>query len=306
MRQISAGHYHACGLAEDGRATCWGAGLSNAPSGQFIAIDSGTDQTCGLRDNGSAVCWGPIAGYWGDSEYSKGVLTEISAGSYVCGLRDDQAIYCFPQHFGPSVPPEIEKFLNVETAGYHVCGLKENGSLVCWGWSHYEYDGPALDDRHFIDFTLGAFQAQAIVCGLLKTRHAICWHNADGGEDYSPVTFLPEDQQYSAISASDEHVCAILLDQSLICAPGAPFDPSPAPAEGQFMDVSVGDGFACALNLDGSPVCWGNPGYGRTSPPGGERFKSISSGRTHACGLREDGTVACWGWNDLGQTKPPE
>ena len=306
LRQISTGLYHACGLAEDGRATCWGAELFKAPSGRFTAIDSGNVQTCGLRDNGSTVCWGPITGYWESREYNRGVLTEISAGAYVCGLREDQAIYCFPQPEGPSVPAEIEKFLKVKTAGDHICGLREKGGLVCWDSSYDEYDHPALDERHFVDFTLGAIQAQAIVCGLLKTRHAICWHKGDGGEDYSPATILPEDQQYSAISASDEHVCAILLDKSLICAPGMPFHPSPAPEEGQYMDVSVGNDFACALNLDGSPVCWGNPGYGRTSPPKGERFTSISSGRTHACGLRQDGTVACWGWNDFGQTKPPE
>ena len=58
---ISAGHYHTCGLREDGAAVCWGSdssGKSSPPDGRFIAISAGSSHSCGVREDGKAVCWG--------------------------------------------------------------------------------------------------------------------------------------------------------------------------------------------------------------------------------------------------------
>jgi alpha-tubulin suppressor-like RCC1 family protein len=75
---ISTGDDFACGLRNDGTASCWGrntfgqlgngevinrptpaavsvAGVSGA---KWIVISAGSTHTCGLRDNGSAWCWG--------------------------------------------------------------------------------------------------------------------------------------------------------------------------------------------------------------------------------------------------------
>ena len=59
---ISSGHYHTCGLREDGSVACWGDndyGAASPPEGEtFTTISSGMGHTCGLREDGSARCWG--------------------------------------------------------------------------------------------------------------------------------------------------------------------------------------------------------------------------------------------------------
>lgn len=73
---ITVGEYHACGLARDGKAWCWGAnengqlgdGTStdrNAPTPvggglEFTALSAGSGLTCGVAAAGVVYCWGKV------------------------------------------------------------------------------------------------------------------------------------------------------------------------------------------------------------------------------------------------------
>ena len=78
FQAISAGGWHTCGLDQDGRAYCWGAGTEgrlgndsgeNSPAPvavagnrRFKSIAAGLRHTCGVTIDGEAYCWGGILG----------------------------------------------------------------------------------------------------------------------------------------------------------------------------------------------------------------------------------------------------
>src|SRR5262245_54035880 len=58
---IEAGAVHTCGLASDGKVTCWGSelyGEATPSPGTFIDIEGSPWHVCGLRDSGAIECWG--------------------------------------------------------------------------------------------------------------------------------------------------------------------------------------------------------------------------------------------------------
>jgi alpha-tubulin suppressor-like RCC1 family protein len=85
IADVAAGEGHACAIASDGRAWCWGRGASgeigdpaslsrcNAGTGTipcatrpvavaadrtFRALATGSEETCGITSAGRLVCWG--------------------------------------------------------------------------------------------------------------------------------------------------------------------------------------------------------------------------------------------------------
>jgi alpha-tubulin suppressor-like RCC1 family protein len=72
--------------------------------------------------------------------------------------------------------------------------------------------------------------------------------------------------------------------------------------------LSAGQNHACAVRGDASLVCWGDPadgrlGAGATAPVGRNHFvtaavsgvKAVACGSAHSCALLADGAVRCWG-----------
>ena len=61
---VSRGYDHACGLRDDGRIQCWGAGdegQATPPDGEFVSVSSDYKGSCAVRaDNGQVVCWGSL------------------------------------------------------------------------------------------------------------------------------------------------------------------------------------------------------------------------------------------------------
>ena len=79
----------------------------------------------------------------------------------------------------------------------------------------------------------------------------------------------------------------------------------PLPDDTQFTQITAGKYHACGLQADGTTLCWGNNISGSLNAPVGMTFSQISAGLNFACGLRDD-AIYCWGQNDAGQASPPK
>ena len=115
-----------------------------------------------------------------------------------------------------------------------------------------------------------------------------------------PTSTPPPPPETIAISAGEEHTCALRDNGDVVCWGSNEHGQTSAPG-GPFVAISAGLWHTCGLReSDAAVVCWGNNIDGQASAPGG-RFIAISAGMWHTCGLREsDAVVVCWGSNEFG------
>lgn len=188
-----SGFQHACALADDGQAYCWGidgfgqlgngsAGDSDVPSlvdtsfmtgsTGFSTLAVGRDHACGLATDGVAYCWG------------RGAL-----GSVGTGLTQDALS---PQPVDMTSVP-AGRFASVYAgSGIHSCGLDPQGRAYCWGPDDQGQLGNAgvdadavapvpvdsvTGDIFFATLALGLTHT----CGLTTSAELYCWgENAQG------------------------------------------------------------------------------------------------------------------------------
>jgi len=134
FRSVSTGIEHACGVATDGRAYCWGSpslgnlgndATANALVPQpvfgnltFAAVTGSWYHTCALSSGGAAFCWGAnIVGALGN------------------GATDSSASRPTPVAGGLT-------FRSLSAGDYRTCGVTSNGTIYCWG---YNADGEVGD-----------------------------------------------------------------------------------------------------------------------------------------------------------------
>jgi alpha-tubulin suppressor-like RCC1 family protein len=291
FKSISAGLFHACGIAFSGAAYCVGLnsygqlGNGSTTSSQetpvpvqgglvFSSVTVGGWHTCGLTPDGSAFCWG--AG---------------GAGRLGNGAGADSHI---------PLPVAGGLTFKVLSLGLrNTCGVATLGAAYCWGGmlgTGVERGG-ADPPNAFVPTRLGGnvslssiSAGQDFGCGLGADGAAYCW-----GEN--------EDGQLGNGSNT-----ASLTD-------GAPV-PVRVAGGHAFAALTAGLGHhACGLTTTGTAYCWGwnedgQLGNGTTSSSnapvavaGGVRFASITVGHFHTCAVSLDGGIYCWGatrWSGMG------
>jgi alpha-tubulin suppressor-like RCC1 family protein len=132
---LAAGTSHACALATDGTAFCWGRndagqlGIGStepvaiptavAGPGPFAMVSAGDRHTCALDADGVAWCWG---------NNDQGAL-----GRGTTGETCDRSACA-------TVPVRVETMLRFRSiaasragGGAHTCGLTADGTAYCWG-----------------------------------------------------------------------------------------------------------------------------------------------------------------------------
>jgi hypothetical protein len=269
VRQIDAGHDHACAVLETDRVVCWGNNADGeAPATPspfaFRLVSGGGSHTCGVRSDGKAVCWG-----------------DNSSGQAPSG-------------------PSGTTYKSVAAGGAHTCGIRSDDSVVCWGDNSLGQAPAGPTATNYAAISAGTGHT----CGIRTDDKVLCWGNDANGQ--APAG--PTATSYQSISAGDKHTCGVRLDGKVVCWGDNNFGQAPAgPTADSFQSIASGGAHTCGLRTDGRVVCWGDNSAGQApAGPSAARYRSITAGFVHTCGVRLDGgTVECWGLDFQGQLTPP-
>ena len=226
----------------------------------------------------------------------------------------------------------------------HVRAARRRDRSSCWGEQqlraarqrhhHVISDAGIGEPRHTVAVAIAAGDAHT--CALLSGGTIKCWGNGGYGQlgvggivqtstPMGPVTGITS---ASAITAGDEHTCAVLADGTMSCwgnnSNGRLGDGTTA---GALSPVSVsgigtttpaattataGSEHTCALLSDATVRCWGDNFFGElgngTNQPSstpasvtGIAAVAITAGSWHTCALLTAGTIDCWGDSGHGQ-----
>lgn len=248
---VGTGAVHACGLAEDGRAWCWGwddqrqLGLGGDPPDRcvvlgvavrcakaavpvrtevrFSRLTTGYYHTCGLSISGIAWCWG---------SNDHGQLG-VAAADPTCGPS--------PCASRPLELTSAPAFVALALGREHTCGLGANGGAWCWGRNQSGQLGDASQaDRQEPMPVWGGHAFTHVstnlshTCGIDDAGRMLCWGQDSGrfgtGEGTNRITAL---------------------------------EPLHAAPDVTFRSISTGSGNTCAMDGSGVAWCWGDNLFGQ-------------------------------------------
>jgi alpha-tubulin suppressor-like RCC1 family protein len=188
---------------------------------------------------------------------------------------------------------------------------------------------------------LAATCGAAHTCALTIDHRLSCWGanqygqlgNPDRAGSAVPTAFADPTFQPTAVSAGDDHTCAVqssgadascwgdgisgeLGGEPRSAVLGTPVDLGAL--RGQVRVIGAGDQFSCALLSSGRVSCWGANAADECGTGSGEPVirapvevqgltldtVAIAVGGSHACALSAAGAVRCWGSHEFGQTGP--
>ncbi len=231
---LAVGTGHACALAADSTARCWGfygSGKRGTPVGpppdfvpnavqggeHFRALAAGDAHTCGIRTDGTVACWGDGYALVTDS-------TALDPGSA-----------CIPS---PACSPDPHPVLaqvgarELAAGGRRSC-IIGSGGLTCWGtpWqvtpgTLRAGTGGAVVDVALPETPVAAAVGVTNACALTVGGSAWCWG------DYGPV--VGGDSATVGLSA-----------------------PTRIPFAGTFESLTVGSSDYCGVTTHGAVYCWG-------------------------------------------------
>ena len=233
-----------------------------------VQVSAGYDDTCVRKVDGTAWCWG----FDGLGELGDGMTTDSS--SPVSAMTVGTGV------------------VEVSTGQNHTCARKGDGTLWCWG---YDADGELGDGTMNGSSppeqvaALGTAVAQVSTgyfhtCARKTDGTLWCWGKNDSGQlgDGTAIT-------------RDSPVLVAGLGSSVAA-------------------VSAGNDHTCALENDGTVWCWGGNGLGqlgdgtandRATPAAvqglGGPAAEVSANNLFTCARRTDGTLWCWGGNTDGE-----
>ena len=263
-------------------------------------------QTCAVLTDDTVRCWGMTIDVPVKVEGIANIAS-VSAGSWGnnCAVLSNSTIQCWGDlaecssngcpYTAIPVPTTVSGITNavaVSAGASHSCALLGNGIVQCWG---YNLSGQVGDG------TIMPISASALTEFPIVTVSGI--HNA------------------TAVSAGDEHTCALLIDGTVQCwgavlgrTSNLAVNLVPTTISGikDAIAIATSPGVVCAVLRGGTVQCLGNArgglGDGKSfdsSVPvtlvGISNAIAVAPGYWHGCALLADGTVVCWGNNACGQ-----
>ena len=236
---LSGGNFFSCALMSDHSVRCWGRGdalqlgrssTMHSPKPVTIpdintatAITSGHDHTCALLTDGTVRCWG----YNLNSQLGNGTGGP-DTNSYI-----------------PVMVSGIENAIAIGAGGDHTCVVLGDSTVRCWGENHLgqlgngEFTSSPIpvavsDLNHTIAIDAGGNHT----CALLSEGSVRCWGNDGDGQLGNGG---------DTVTHSSTPVVAAGINSATA--------------------ISAGDNHACALLIGGTVQCWGNNGLGQLGIP---------------------------------------
>ena len=316
IKSISTGYGHACVIASDDQAYCWGSNsygqlgnnsttASSVPvavntsgvlSGKTIkSISAGYAHTCVIASDNQAYCWGsngygqlgnnsiseshvPVAVYNSGALSGKMVLSIGTGQDYTCAIASDNNVYCWGTDFRGQLGDGDDYDKSVPTA---------------------VYTGGALSGKTIRSLSAGLSH----VCAIASDNNAYCWGLNDYGQygsgSVTSYSFpaLPYASVPVAVSTS-----GVLSGKTI-------------------LSIAAGNYHTCAIASDNLAYCWGYNSNGQlgnnsttqSSSPVAVSTSGVLSGKTilyispgestipHTCAIASDSQTYCWGYNSSGQ-----
>lgn len=269
---VTAGIFHACGLAANGAAYCWGYNGWGAAGGNastlrverptrvgmstFLQLSAAVNHTCGIDSSGAAHCWGAQYGAPGGTAP-------------------------FPLiRYAPTAVAGGHAFAQISAGSAHTCGITPAGRALCWGMNGVGQLGngtltssasPVLVQGGLTFVAISAGPSNT--CGVTTDGSAYCWGEEGEGSGYAPL--LPASTVPRRVQLPD----------------GV-----------QLTSINVGNGSTCGVSRDYEVYCWGfvwdsdavETGAPPTKVPGNLSFVSVSSNGGRSCGVTREPAVYCW------------
>ncbi|MBI2397961.1 MAG: chromosome condensation regulator RCC1 [Xanthomonadales bacterium] len=337
-QQLAAGGGHTCAVVPGGNLHCWGwdeqgqlgdaaqnysnptpvraEGLTNV-----ISADGGYQHSCAVTSAGGVWCWG--YNRWG--QIGNGSGADAHTPTAVVGLSNALA---------------------VGTGGNHSCAMLATGAVWCWGHGyHGQLGSGSFMETNVPVQVVGISTASAIAtgenhsCAIVGGGAIKCWGRnhqgqlGNGAIDADPGVLGVVDvfgiTTAIALSAGNNHTCALLLDGTVRCwgdgargalGNGVGMDYSAVPVTvvgiNDATALASGDLHNCVIHSGGGMSCWGYNYFGsvgdgsnrndRATPVTVIRVSdvtAIAAGGSHTCArVREDPiNVMCWGNGSFGQ-----
>ena len=332
---ISAGFGHTCAIVY-GAAYCWGSegfgqlgtGISTYQNAPVAVVNlaqgvkqivAGLFHTCALTQAGEIQCWGDNdAGQLGYQAYR-------DASSPV--TVDD------PETHQPFSDIQI-----LGAGGQLTCVVTNSGSLQCWGDVAFDKPWDAASYLFSEPITLSELDQQVAslaigwwhACALTNAGGVKCWGNNQNGQLGSgnttsiqtPVEVIGLPGKALALSAGNEHSCALLEDRSVQCwgsnrsgqlgSPAGSFSSQPVAVQGLKGNaalLSAGGDHTCVFTDLGMVQCWGDYSWGGSTgnftpqeiPELAGNVRALAAGGNFMCAISLGGGVKCWGGNQRGQ-----
>jgi ELWxxDGT repeat protein len=314
---LSAGIHHTCAILDNGEAKCWGydfhgqLGDGGSNSNQLSPVSVSGSETWDYSTEQSSISSTSSSFPYANDKVSTGIY-------HSCAILDNGELKCWGRNnYGPlgdgtntdtDAPSSTAIDLGtgrtavaVSAEAYHTCAILDNSDLKCWGWNTLGQlgDGTNTDTnapsstvidlgtgRTAVAVSAGSFHT----CAILDNGDLKCWGynnlgplgdgtNTDTNAPSSTVIDLGTGRTAVAVSAGNQHTCAILDNGDLKCW-------------GENTFGQLGDGTNTNTNAPSSIAI--DLGLGRTAV-------AVSAGQSHTCAILDNGDLKCWGWDFGGQ-----
>jgi len=191
FRSVSAGYFHTCGVARDGKTYCWGRNeqgevgtTARTPSSVPVRVAGDLasrlvqaapefDYSCAVDATGAVHCWG--SGCYGQ--------LGLDSIPEMCGTP---AMPCSSTPAAVKTPAAIQ---SISASFSHSCALTATGTVLCWGDNNegqlgngrmgerVATPGPVAGSMTFRALSVG----REFACAIATDGVAYCWgRNADG------------------------------------------------------------------------------------------------------------------------------